>query len=244
MAQTTTVLIHGYAFDHRIWYPVELAFEGHNVIYLALPGFGLEPVTEAYTIEGLAKNYWRHLDEIKTDQIRLVGHSMGGYVCLEMLALRPEKVTSLALVHSHVFADPPEKKEARTATLNDIKTNGRSGLVNKLIPSLFADGKASEQLIKMLITRGLQYNDDAWYYGTQAMRDRVDHSETLKNAKVPVLMLMGEADKAVPAELAYKQSNLSDKTELHMYPNVGHMGMYENTSKMISDLANFYAGME
>ena len=32
MSTTTrpTVLIHGYGFDHRIWYPVELAFEGHN----------------------------------------------------------------------------------------------------------------------------------------------------------------------------------------------------------------------
>src|SRR4030095_3989918 len=181
---------------------------------------------------------------IKTEQVRLVGHSMGGYVCLEMLAMRPERVTSLALIHSHVFADPPEKKEARTATMNDIKTNGRMWLVNKLIPSLFADSKASDRLIKMLITRGLQYNDDAWYYGTQAMRDRADHSETLKNAKVPVLMLMGEADKAVPSELALKQSGFSERSELQMYPNVGHMGMYENTSKMISDLAGFYAGTE
>ncbi len=239
----TTILIHGYGFDHRIWYPVELAFEGHHVIYLALPGFGMEPVTEAYTVAELAKKYWRHLDEIEADQVNLVGHSMGGYVCLEMLAHHPSRVSSLALVHSHVFADPAEKKEARNSTLNDIKTNGCAGLVNKLIPSLFADGQKSSGIIKMLINRGLQYDDNAWYFGTQAIRDRIDHSETLKTAHAPVLMLMGEADKAVPAELAYKQSSLAERTELHLYPDVGHMGMYENTSQMIGDLIRFYAGL-
>ena len=44
------VLIHGYGFDHRTWYPLELAFEDHHVIYLTLPGFGMEPLTESYTI--------------------------------------------------------------------------------------------------------------------------------------------------------------------------------------------------
>ena len=238
-----TILIHGYAFDHRIWYPVELAFEGHHVIYLALPGFGMEPVTAPYTVAELAKKYWRHLDEINADQINLVGHSMGGYVCMEMLAHQPSRVSSLALVHSHVFADPAEKKEARNSTLNDIKTNGRGGFVNKLISSLFADSQKSSGIINMLITRGLQYDDNAWYFGTQAMRDRSDHAQTLQNATLPVLMLMGEADKAVPGEFAYTQASLAERTELHLYPDVGHMGMYENTRQMLGDLIHFYSGL-
>ena len=237
-----TVLIHGYGFDHRIWYPVELAFEGHHVIYLALPGFGMEPVTDSYTIAELAKKYWRHLDDINVENINLVGHSMGGYVCMEMLASHPARVSSLALVHSHVFADSNEKKEARNNTLTDIKANGPSGFINKLIPSLFASTDNSAEIIKGLITRGFQYDTNAWYYGTQALRDRVDTSDALKKASVPVLLLMGEDDKAVPVALAHQQSTLAERTTLHVYPGVGHMGMYENTARMISDLVKFYSG--
>lgn len=36
----TIVLIHGYGFDYRSWYPVEVAFEGSRTIFLSLPGFG------------------------------------------------------------------------------------------------------------------------------------------------------------------------------------------------------------
>ena len=238
--ETTTILIHGYGFDHRIWYPLELAFESHHVIYLALPGFGIEPVTESYSIADLATKYWHHLDEIGIGPVNLVGHSMGGYVCLEMLSLQPTRVLSLSLVHSHVFADTAEKKESRSSVLNDIKVNGHIAFVNKLIPSLFADSLRSGDIIKMLVARGLQYDNNAWYFGTQAIRDRVDHSMTLQRSRVPVLMLMGAADKAVPAELAYKQASLAERTVFHLYPDVGHMGMYENTPQMITDLIRFY----
>lgn len=235
-----TVLIHGFAFDHRIWYPVELAFEGRHVIYLSLPGFGMDQVTEPYSISELANKYWRHLNDIIQEPLHLVGHSMGGYVCMEMLAQQPSRVASVALVHSHVFEDSPEKKQARSETMKEISNNGREGFVKKLISSLFGKENEYPEIIKMLIERGMVYDDNAWCFGTEAMRDRRDHSETLKNTKVPVLMLMGENDKAVTPELATRQARLSDRITMHMYPGVGHMSMYEHPSKMIQDLIRFY----
>ncbi len=236
-----TILIHGYGFDHRIWYPVELAFEGHHVIYLSLPGFGMDEVTEPYTIAELANKYWRHINDVVQGPVHLVGHSMGGYVCMEMVAHQPSRVATLALAHSQVFEDPAEKKEARSATMKDISENGREGFVKKMIPSLFGNDKDYVEIIKMLIARGMIYNDNAWCFGTQAIRDRRDQSATLKNINVPVLMLMGEQDTAVTPDLVYKQAPLSGRVVLHMYPGVGHMSMYESPSKMIEDLIRFYA---
>lgn len=235
-----TVLIHGYGFDHRIWYPVELAFEGRHVIYLSLPGFGMDQITEPYTIAELANKYWRHLNDVVQEPIHLVGHSMGGYICMEMIAQQPSRVASLTLVHSHVFEDSPEKKEARSETMEDISINGREAYVKKLIGSLFGNKDDYTKIINMLIERGMAYDDNAWCFGTRAIRDRRDHTETLKNITIPVLMLMGEEDKAVTPELANRQSKISDRVSMHMYPGVGHMAMYEHTSKMIQDLIHFY----
>lgn len=235
-----TVLIHGYGFDHRIWYPVELAFEGHHVIYLSLPGFGMDSVTEPYTIAELANKYWRHINDVVKEPVHLVGHSMGGYTCMEMLAQQPSKVASLVLVHSHVFADPAEKKEARTNSITDIKENGREAFVKKMIPSLFATQTGYEEIIRMLIERGMIYDDNAWAFGTHALRERKDHAATLQKAEIPVMMIMGENDNAVPVELAKRQAPLLPQANLRLYPNVGHMAMYEHPSKMIGDLIRFY----
>ncbi len=236
----TTVLIHGFGFDHRLWYPVELAFEGHHVIYLSLPGFAMDRDIEPYTITELSQKYWRHITDVVSGPVHLVGHSMGGYVCMEMLAQKPSLVSSVALIHSHVFADTTDKKESRTSTIQDINTSGRALFLQKLIPGLFGKPEHFQHIIHHLIERAMVYNDSAWTAGTGAIRDREDHAETLKNISVPILMIMGELDNAVKPELAHKQAPLSPHVTLHMYPDTGHMSMYENTAQIIEDLIGFY----
>jgi pimeloyl-ACP methyl ester carboxylesterase len=236
----TIVLIHGYGFDSRIWLPVEIAFEGYRVVYLTLPGFGDAAAKERYTIESLAKHFWTELDRGPSGTVHLVGHSMGGYVCLEMAAQEPSRVASLALIHSHVFADSEEKKNQRSATIEHIKAHGRDAVVRKMIPSLFAQAAGYPELINALISRGLGFDDRAWIFGAGAMRDRKDHSETLKNIHVPVLMISGDKDSAVPVEWIYAQASLPENNFLVIYPGVGHMAMYENTLQLICDLRSFY----
>ena len=168
MASTsrTIVLIHGYGFVSRIWNPVEEAFIGYNVVRLSLPGFGDDPFSGPYSIESLAMHFWEELESQGESTVHLVGHSMGGYVCMEMLAQQPDRVASLCLLHSHVFADSEEKKKARTAILEEIQTTGREAFVRRMIGSMVFDKTLHATLIENLIDRGLLYGDDAWYNGT------------------------------------------------------------------------------
>jgi pimeloyl-ACP methyl ester carboxylesterase len=240
----TVVLIHGYGFDYRSWYPVEPAFDGFHIIYLSLPGFGDEPVEEAYSITELAKGFWSEIDPNIAPEVHLVGHSMGGYVCMEMIAQQPGRVLSLALIHSHIFADTGDKKASRTLAMENIRKNGCQAQAKKMIPSLFDTTHYPTELVDVLVRRGIAYGDNAWFFGMGAMRDRKDHSETFQNISFPVLMLMGENDTAVPLDLVYKQAPLASQGRLCIYPGVGHMAMYEKTARMICDLAVFYTDMK
>lgn len=236
----TIVLIHGYGFDYRSWYPVDVAFEGCRTIFLSLPGFGDGGVTRPYTIASVAKTFWEGLDVDGPSTVHLIGHSMGGYVCMEMIAQQPLRVASLGLIHSHVFADSPEKKQQRSGTIEQIRLNSRDSVVRRIIPSLFAPGFGVEEIVGSLVHRGLSYGDNAWMFGAEAMRDRSDHSETLKSLQVPVLMVAGEKDAAVPLDWMLQQAIYPERNSLHIYPGVGHMGMYENTAIFTRDLFRFY----
>lgn len=238
------VLIHGYGFDYRTWYPVELAFDGYHIIYLSLPGFGEDPVEKAYSIEEIARGFWLEIDQNIAPHVHLVGHSMGGYVCMEMIAQHPDRVLSLALIHSHVFADSEDKKASRTLAMENIRKEGCQVQAKKMIPSLFDTTRFPTELVNTLVERGIAYGDNAWYFGMGAMRDRKDHIDTFQNISFPVLMMMGESDTAVPLELVYKQAPLANRGQLCIYPTVGHMAMYENTARMICDLLEFYNGMK
>lgn len=237
----TIVLIHGYGFDTRIWHPVELGFEGFEVVYFSLPGFGDDSFHEGYSIEELSKYYWGKLSGPGHQQVHLVGHSMGGYVCMEMVAQQPERVLSLSLIHSHVFEDAPDRKEARSSVMKEIKSAGRNAFVERMITSLPGSGiPDATTLTSLLISRGKNYPDEAWYNGTRAIRDRKDHGDTLSGLTVPVLMILGAEDKAVPIELGYKQAAMCERCQLRVYPGVGHLAMYEHTAAMIADLHRFF----
>lgn len=236
----TVVLIHGYGFDKRIWHPIELAFNDFNVIHLSLPGFEDTPVEGPYSINELAQRYWLELDFLKDSRIHLIGHSMGGYACMEMVAQRPEAVASLGLIHSHVFADSEDKKAARFRSVEAIRENGHEELARKMIPSFLGDSEAEKRIVEKLIDRGISYHNDAWAFGLEAMAQRSDHAETLRQLDVPVVMIMGEKDEAVPVELAYRQASISNRCKLVVYPHARHLAMYDNTAQMIGDLISFY----
>ena len=239
--KSNIVLVHGFGFDSTIWDPIESAFKGYNVIRLSLPGFGEDGLPGAYTIEALAAHYWSTLSDLP-EPFHLVGHSMGGYVIMEMAAQHPDRVGSVTLIHSHVFEDPADRKQKRNEAIESIKTNGRKGFAEKMISGMVgSDYKSqSESLIRELIERGTAGDDNAWSNGVAAMRDRRDLGDTLKNLDVPVLMIMGEEDGAIPLDFVYKQAALASRADLFVLPGVGHLSMYEKTDEVKEILSRFF----
>jgi pimeloyl-ACP methyl ester carboxylesterase len=244
IAMQNVITIHGYGFDRRIWSPVELAFDGYNVIHLELPGFGDAAPIGAYSLSSLADQYWQVLDRMGVSGGHILGHSMGGYVAMAMAALRPHALRSLSLIHSHVFADSDEKKIARQSTADEIRTSGRHVIVDKLIPSVFGNADLHAETIRLLMNRASRVDESAWIAGLIAMRKRADHQETLARLNCPVHIVSGLLDNAVVPETAFAQAALSARTKLTVYPHVGHMSMYEAGPELIRDISGFLSFAE
>lgn len=98
----TLVFIHGAAMTSRAWAPQAMRYSaaGHTVLAPDLPGCGATPGPHLPDVEAMADWLWPWIDARVSGQVALVGHSMGGLVAVRAAALRPARVSHLALVGS------------------------------------------------------------------------------------------------------------------------------------------------
>jgi pimeloyl-ACP methyl ester carboxylesterase len=92
------VLLHGLGADRRSWTPViPYLTGGFDVVTIDLPGFGRSTQLDVEpTPRALARAVAAFLDAHHIDTPHLAGNSLGGWVALELAAIRP--IASIALL--------------------------------------------------------------------------------------------------------------------------------------------------
>jgi len=229
------VLLHGFCEDSTIWedFKTDLAEAQFRVICIDLPGFGQSELPAEATVEYYAEAVFAVLKELELSKIILIGHSMGGYTALAFAEKHPGMLLGLGMFHSHPYADSEEKKEARRRSAQFIREQGHILFVKQLIPGLFAPGYAGGNsfLINRLIHAASAYHPTGIIGGLEAMIQRPDRSEILQKAAWPVLFIIGEEDRAVPADQSLSQTQLPLVASVHILEKTGHMGMFEAKKK-------------
>jgi pimeloyl-ACP methyl ester carboxylesterase len=235
------LLLHGFCEDSRIWDSYSEYFsKKYTVIRPDLPGFGKSDFVGAISIEEMAQIVFEILKAENFEHCLFVGHSMGGYVAMAFAEQYPEALKALCLFHSHPFEDLEEKKINRKKTIDFMKKWGVAPFVKELVAHLFARDFRSKnhEIVQELIGRASSYSKDALISATEAMIQRKDRSEILKNLKIPVLFIVGEFDEAIPKDFSMKQLELKSDATYSILP-IGHMGMFEAEKETISVLDAF-----
>src|ERR1700693_4409881 len=93
-------------------------------------------LTRADTIAGLAG---QALEQAPPGPLALAGHSMGGYVALEIMRQAPERVARLALLNTHARSDSPEATENRKRLMALAEKEFQS-VITTLMPKLVTPG--------------------------------------------------------------------------------------------------------
>lgn len=224
------VLLHGFCEDSRMWDAwVELLPARQRVIRIDLPGFGQSELLENQSVDYMADAVEAVLNHLQTEKCVLTGHSMGGYVSLAFAEKNADRLAGLCLFHAHPFADPEEKKEGRLKSAAFIRNSGSEAFVRQLIPGLFAKESLHRHTttIEKLTRYALEYQPSTIITALLAMRDRPDRSAVLQKIACPVLFFIGKLDTAVPPEFSLDQTHLPAISHIYIYPEVGHMGMFE-----------------
>lgn len=236
------LLIHGFGEDSSVWdLQIETLSKQYRLIVPDLPGSG---GADRLKKENAGLNdYAEMMNEILMaegiDQIAVIGHSMGGYIALAYAEMYPARLTALGLFHSSAFADDEEKKTARKKSIDFILKNGTKAFLDSTIPGMFYDAGKSRNEIATLSDKGNYFTADTLIQYYRAMIGRNDKTHILKGAEMPVLMILGVHDKAVPFELGLKQSYLAKVSQVSILRNSGHMGMLEEPEEANKILGEF-----
>ena len=236
------VLIHGFGEDHSIWH--NQIKNQYQLIIPDLPGSGASELYNNISIEGMA-------DIIKTivvesiqspgEKIVLVGHSMGGYIALAYAEKYPEDLAGLGLFHSTSYADSKEKIINRKKGIEFIETHGAFAFLKTTLPNLFSAITKEQQpeLVESLIEKSSHFSASALVTYYEAMIDRPDRRDILKQSKIPVMLIMSENDQAIPIADSLEQSSLPEKSYITILKNSGHMGMVEEPMESNQAISRF-----
>ncbi len=192
----SVLYIHGFLENRSMWDFVP-ANSGKKVC-IEIPGHGDEPLFVYKDMEELAREIHSDLKKNGIQPSRIVGHSMGGYIAIELFKL-DQSIEELVLLNSNFWCDSDLKKQDRKRVAEIVYQQKRLFL-ETAIPNLFGHREPFKTEITELIEAADQMSPDAIAIASIAMANRNDNTAYLKKESRKILIIQGEIDNIVPAD--------------------------------------------
>ena len=125
----TLVFIHGWSCDARYWRNQVSHFsKDHQVVQIDLAGHGHSATTRSvYSMKAFGEDVQAVIEAVGSQNVILIGHSMGGAVIAEAARLMPERVKGLIGIDTLENIEYPLKREDFEAMMIPFKNDFQSG---------------------------------------------------------------------------------------------------------------------
>lgn len=262
LSDTGTMYIHGVGADWTTWTPiiratVELGLQAHDQIFIDLPGFGdSENRLNAIKIADVGSALLDVAASLGYRTVRIVGHSMGGFLTLDMASRCPDRVKSIHLVASSYFSilasiQHPLKSLAlcpEVATVFGLQylvsRAGEAGLVALrllyklgtfrllLFPFASHPFKLRGSVVKALCR---QQNPQGMLQ-TAASGADYDADEQWSKIKCPIIAVFGDKDRLIPRVDMIRLLKCQPTAKCRLIDDSGHLLHVERPFDVIEAL--------
>ncbi len=158
----------------------------------------------------------------------LAGHSMGGYVALEIMRQAPERVAGLALISTQPRRDTAEQAERRQVLIRKAERHAFDEVLDELTPLLVHQDRLSDRgLVDEVMEMAERVGPQAFLRQQQAIVSRPDSAETLTAISCRVVVACGRQDAITPVENSEHMAAQIEGAELHVFEDCGHMAPME-----------------
>jgi len=232
MDQTTPLLlVPGLASSARIYAPV----------IPALWRFGPVMVANHIRDDSMAAIARRVLSEAPP-RFALAGHSMGGYIALEIMRQAPERVLRLALINTQARPDTPEATQRRRVLMERAKRGELRAAREEMFPELVHPSRRDDSDIRRLMhEQGDDVGVEGYLRQQAAIIARVDSRPTLSAIKCPTLVMTGDADNTIPNAFSKEMAESIAGARLVILERCGHLPQPEQPEATVRVLSEWLA---
>jgi len=232
------VLSHSLACTVRMWDPTVDAFKDRfRILNYDMRGHGQSAAPQTpYTLDMLADDVLGLMKELKIGKATYMGLSIGGMIG-QTLALRGMKVFDRMVLADTSHAQPPEAIKQWDDRIRTAQTQGMKALVPSTMERWFTPAFRESPPAKK-IARLIEDTPVAGYVGCAHAIMNLNTTARLKEIKLPVLAIAGEADPSA-AGTKHIGENVPG-AKLVIIPQAAHIANVEQPAKFNQALREFF----
>ena len=231
------VLSHSLACTVRMWDPqVAVLKDRYRILNYDMRGHGQSAAPQGpYTLDMLADDVLGLLKELKIERATYMGLSIGGMIG-QTLALRQTKHFDKMVLADTSHAQPPEAIKQWEERIKIAQTQGMKPLVSSTMERWFTPSfRESPQAKK--IAELIANTPVAGYVGCGQAIMKLNTTARLKEIKLPVLAIAGEADPSAPGTRHIGETVPGAK--LVLIPRAAHISNVEQAATFNQALRDF-----
>ncbi|CRX37561.1 alpha/beta fold hydrolase [Estrella lausannensis] len=153
----------------------------------------------------------------------VAGHSMGGWLCLELMKQAPSRIVKLALINTTARPDSDEKRSRRRRLIDRTLAGEFDAIVEELAALFVFDDKVRHEVVSMFQEVG----PEAFVNQQRAMLARGDTFFALPHIHVPALVIHAALDENFSLEEHQELSETIPGAKLAVVEGSGHMSPME-----------------
>lgn len=223
------VFLHALPFDGRMW--------GANTEHTALNTLAPNLFTLGDSIEEWAAAV---LDLAGSDELIVVGCSVGGSAALELARAAPDQVAALVLIGAKAGVRP--EPLTRDTAIRVLETEGMNGAWSRYWAPLFSD-QTSAAVKQTARDQAMSQDVELIVNGVRAFHNRRDLSAVAAAWTKPLTGISGADDTAPPPSKLRRLASGPNRS-FHLVPRCGHYVSLEQPAIFDELLARAISGSQ
>jgi len=240
---TALVFIHGWCSNRTFWREqLDVFANDYRVVAIDLPGHGSSGRTrEKWSLSSSSVDVITVVESLDLERIVLIGHSMGGLVCLKAAQRLPERVIGVIGVDTIGDVESEDQPEMMDRVITAFEADFE-GTMSAFMPKLFSPN-ANPELVQW-VTESSVKTDHVMALMIARGVSGVDEKKLLSGVDVPVRVVYAAKNGSKESLIFVKTNSKYADFKAVFVHGVGHFPHLEKPEEVNHHLRAFLAELE